>query len=209
MTKCALLFVLLCPALAAAQDRSPDARAESASTDPGSSIRKGAWDFGLIASGGNGLGFAANTQFASAGGRLGLVLTKEHGTGWRRGNFEWAIEILPLYAVRTPRGAVYGGSIVPAMWRWNFTSSRTIAPFASVGGGILFSTHNLPPGNTSAVNFTPQLAMGVNFFVKPKGAFLFEGAYVHHSNAGLGTDNPGYNAALFVSVGYTWFGRQE
>ena len=36
---------------------------------------------------------------------------------------------------------------------------------------------------------------------------MFEGAYVHHSNAGLGTDNPGYNAALFFTIGYTWFNR--
>jgi hypothetical protein len=38
---------------------------------------------------------------------------------------------------------------------------------------------------------------------------MIEGAYVHHSNAGLGTHNPGYNAAVFVTIGYTWFKRPD
>ena len=68
---------------------------------------------------------------------------------------------------------------------------------------------NLPPGDTSWVNFTPQVAMGANVFVKSRAALALEGAYVHHSNAGLGTENPGYNAALVFTVGYSWFRRKE
>ena len=134
MTKFALVLVLLCPARAAAQDIVQDTRADSAPAYVSSSVRKGAWDLSVIASGGNGLGFAANTQFVSAGGRLGLILTDEHGTGWRRGNFEWAVEMLPLYTVFTPRRVVYGGSFVPAMWRWNFTSGKKNCPLCFARG---------------------------------------------------------------------------
>jgi hypothetical protein len=100
--------------------------------------------------------------------------------------------------------------VKPAIWKWNFTSGKTVAPYVSVAGGILFSTQNLPPGNnTSWVNFTPQAALGANIFLKPRKALLIEAAYVHHSNAGLSTYNPGYNASLFFTVGYSWFRRGE
>jgi hypothetical protein len=204
MMKYALVVALLCSATVTAQEGPTSTQFQVTS-----SLKKGTWDLGLVVSGGTGLGFATDTHFASAGGRVGLILTKEHGSGWRRGNFEWVVEALPVYMVFTPRRAVYGGSFVPALWRWNFTSGRAIAPYASIAGGILFSTRNVPPGDTSWVNFTPQAAVGVNVFVKPGGAAVIEGAYVHHSNAGLGAQNPGYNASFFFTIGYTWFKRRE
>ena len=134
MTKFALVLVLLCSARAASQDIAQDALADSAPTEVSSSVRKGCLGFGCVR-------FRRKRpwlchQYAICFGRRppGLILTKEHGTGWRRGNFEWAVEMLPLYTVFTPRRAVYGGSLVPAMWRWNFTSGRRIAPYASHRG---------------------------------------------------------------------------
>jgi lipid A 3-O-deacylase len=201
--KFALAILLLASAkIAVAQDFS------SASL-PARSLAKGSWDLGLLAGGGTGVGYARKTQFAYAGGRFGRILTNEHGSGWRQGNFEWAVEILPLYTVFTPTGVVRGGSFKPAVWRWNFTSGKSIAPYVSAAGGILFTTGNLPPGNTSWVNFTPQAALGANLFLRPGKALSIEGAYVHHSNAGLSSFNPGYNASLFFTIGYSWFRRGE
>jgi hypothetical protein len=201
--KLALMVLLLASTRAAfAQDFS--------STDlPAQSLTKGTWNFGVLGGGGTGLGYAKTTQFAYAGGRVGLILTGDHGTGLRRGNFEWAVELLPLYTVLTPSGAVHGGSLKPAVWKWNFTSGKMVAPYVSIAGGILFSTRNLPPGNTSWVNFTPQAAFGANLFLKPGKALVIETSYVHHSNAGLSTYNPGYNSSLFLTIGYTWFKRRE
>jgi hypothetical protein len=155
------------------------------------------------------LGYAKDTQFMYAGGRVGRIITKDYGDGLRRGNFEWAVEMLPLYTVLTPHGSVYGGSFKPAVCKWNFTSGKTVAPYVSMAGGILFSTRNLPASNTSWVNFTPQAALGAHLFLKPGKALLIEGAYVHHSNAGLSAYNPGYNASLFFTIGYSWFRRWE
>jgi hypothetical protein len=204
----ALTFLLLASATTAAAQsysvqNSPDASL------PSMSLTKGAWEFAVLGGGGAGLGYARRTQFVFAGGRIGRILTKDHGEGLRRGNFEWAVEILPVYEVLTPAGSIYGGSFKPAVWKWNFTSGKTVAPYFSIAGGILFSTGNVPPGDTSWVNFTPQAALGANIFLKRRQALLIEGAYVHHSNAGLSSFNPGYNAALFFTVGYTWFRRGE
>jgi len=201
-----LLLLLACAVTASAQDLTST---NSIASAPAQTITKGAWDFGVLFGGGPGLGYAKDTRFVYSGGRVGLILTKDHGEGRGRGNFEWAVEMLPLYTVLTPAGSVYGGSFKPAVWRWNFVSGEKIAPYVSVAGGILFSTRDLPAANTSWVNFTPEAALGAHVFLKPGRALLVEGAYVHHSNAGLSSYNPGYNASLFFTIGYTWFKRGE
>jgi hypothetical protein len=89
--------------------------------------------------------------------------------------------------------------------QWNFTRGKKIAPYIQAEGGVLFSTHNLPPGNTSYVNFTPGGAFGVHIFTRQGRALQLEGAVLHHSSASLGTTNPGYNAAFLFTIGYTWY----
>jgi hypothetical protein len=192
-----LLSLLLC-GVAVAQG--PLAQ-ESASH----SLRKGTWELGLFGGGGAGLASVDDTRFVYLGGRVGRVLIQDRFSGWRRGNLEWAIDLMPVYTVFALNNPVYGGSFKPAIWQWNFTSGKKIAPYASIAGGILFSTSNLPPGDTSWVNFSPQVAFGAHIFVNSGRAVLLEGAYVHHSNSGLGTFNPGYNASILFTVGCSWF----
>jgi lipid A 3-O-deacylase len=178
------------------------ARAQSLTAQ---SLTRGAWELQPFVGGGSGLGHADTTQFLIAGGRIGKILSKDHLRGWARGNFEAAIDLMPLYLVMQPGGTVYGASFKPAIFQWNFTSNHKVAPYALIGGGVLFTTSNVPPGNTSYVNFTPQLALGFRFFTRPKRSWNFEIQGVHHSNASLGHLNPGLNASLIFTVGYSWF----
>lgn len=193
-----IIFMLLATCLAAGQPA-------SAQQMPSESLVKGAWDMGVLTGGGTGLGASSNTRFVFAGGRIGRILTKEHLHGWLRGNFEWAVDLMPLYTVLPPNRAVYGGGFKPAVWQWNFTSGKRIAPYAVIAGAIVFSTANLPPGNTSDVNFAPQAGFGMNVFDRRGHALRFEAAIVHHSNSRLGTLNPSYDASLFFTVGFSWF----
>ena len=193
-----ILFLLALGSTAAAQDTA----LQDVARNP---LTKGTWELGLFASGGQGVLNASNTQFAAAGGRVGVILTKDHLSGWLRGNFEWAFDVMPVYTIITPHGAVYGGSLKPIIWRWNFTRGKTVVPYVAAAGGIVFSTANIPPGDTSSVNFTPQALFGADIFVKRSSALFLECAVVHHSNDNLGTLNPGYDAALFFTVGYSWF----
>jgi hypothetical protein len=197
-----LFLILICSGIAVAQDAN-----SSSGGLPSQSIREGAWELGFFGGGGNGLAYAQHTRFAYAGARAGLVLTKDHFSGWRRGNFEWAIDVMPVYTVFTPARPVYGGSFKPAIWKWNFTSGKRLAPYIVFAGGIVFSTSNIPPGKTSWVNFSPQAALGTHIFSKAGRALFVEGSYVHHSDAGLSAMNPGYNASLFFTIGYEWFKR--
>lgn len=188
----ALLLLLIAPA-AFAQDLTSQA------------LTDGAFEIEPLIDGGTGAGHSDNTQFLIAGVRFGKVLTGDHLGGWFHGNFEYAGEALPLYLVMQPGGTVYGGSFKPIIFEWNFTRHRKFAPYAFIAGGVLFTTSNVPPGNTSPVNFTPQGAFGFRIFTRPKHSWDIEIQGVHHSNASLGTLNPGLNGSVMISIGYSWF----
>jgi hypothetical protein len=171
---------------------------------------QGTWDLGAFLGGGTGAGKSSNTQFLFAGGRAGLVLSPDLFTSTPiRGNFEYAVEVMPVYTVFTPSGAVYGASIKPFVFRWNFTANQRVVPYLHVSGGVLFTTSDVPPPNTSSINFTPQIGGGIHYFVRSNRSVDFGVDVVHHSNASLGDHNPGYNASLFFSVGYSWYKHRK
>jgi lipid A 3-O-deacylase len=172
---------------------------------PSQSLVKGTWEFQPIIGGGTGLAKSSSTQFLLVGARVGRIVTAEHLHNILRGNFELAADFMPLYLVMQPGGTVYGGSFKPVIFKWNFTSHQKIAPYALIAGGIIFTTSNFPPGNTSTVNFSSQAAIGFHFFTRPRRAWDFEAQLVHHSNASLGHLNPGLNASLLFTLGYNWF----
>lgn len=208
-----LVAGLLCFAtLLAAQTTSSTAgQTSTASPDPpqdfrAQTLKKGAWELGVLAGGGTGLGKSDNTQFFYAGGRAGYILTGEHLPGLLRGNFEWAVDVLPLYPILTPDGGgIYGASIKPAIWQWNFTSFKKFAPYVAAAGGVVFTTSNVPPGDTSTINFTPQFVVGTHYFFERRRALFFEGSLGHLSSASIGPHNPGYNVTLVFTVGLSWF----
>jgi lipid A 3-O-deacylase len=188
-----LFLALLLATVATAQDL------------PSTSLTRGTWDLGAFAGGGDGIGKSDNTQFFIVGGRVGRILTGEHLSGWARGNFEWAVDLMPVYVVFPPLNAVYGGSFKPVVWQWNFTSAKKISPYVALAGGVVFNRSNIPPGDTSYVNFTTQGVFGVHLFTRQSRALQLESAFGHLSSASLGNHNPGYNAFFTLTVGYTWY----
>lgn len=192
MKKATLLLLLACAASAAAQ------------ADPTETLRKGTWDVGVWAGGGTGVGARSHTQFFNTGFRFGRVMTDYHGQGWYRGNFAFAVDLIPVYYVFQEK-AIYGGSFNPVLLKWNFASRRRVSAFAEAGGGVLFTTSEVPEGDTSRVNFTPQGGMGLHYFTRERQAVTFTGKWVHISNAGLSDPNPGINSAFQFTLGYTWF----
>jgi lipid A 3-O-deacylase len=170
-----------------------------------SSLTRGTWEVGVFAGGGDGFGKSDNTQFMVAGSRIGWVLTGNHLPWIFRGNFEWAVDLMPVYIVFPPNSAVYGASFKPAIWQWNFTHWKKASPYFAAAGGVLFTRQNIPPGDTSQVNFTPQADFGVHIFTREGRAITLELDAVHHSNASLGNQNPGYNGSYFFTIGYTWY----
>jgi lipid A 3-O-deacylase len=213
--KAAALVLLLCTASLLATN----AQGQSSQT-----LRKGAWDLGLWTSGGfSASGGIGDTNLFNAGFRVGKILTNEHGRSWYRGNLEAAADVIPVTlvfqetvrpliciqifpppCVPTRRDeTVYGGGFNPLLTRWNFTAPRRFAPYVELGGGLLFTTSDVP-AFTSNINFTPQFAIGTHIFTRERRSVSIDTRYVHISNAGLSSLNPGINTVQF-SLGYHWF----
>jgi lipid A 3-O-deacylase len=188
------LLLLLCTVAAVAQDKT------ASDNLPSASLQKGTWELGVWTGGGHALtGSTKHTGVWNAGFRFGRVLTAEHGPGWLRGNLEWAGDIIPAYVI-FQNTTVYGAGINPALLKWNFTHGRKIAPYFELGAGLLLTRADVPPA-TSPLNFTPQAGLGLQIFTREKRAVTLGAKYVHISNAGLSTPNPGINTFQF-SVGY-------
>jgi lipid A 3-O-deacylase len=117
-------------------------------------------------------------------------------------------------------GTFTGASITPIMLRWNFTRGGRLMPWIQAAGGVLWTDHKYPAvgdlnagdptqtgpnADTSVWNFTPQGGIGAHYFMKPKRSLDFSINGVHISSASLGDKNPGVNASVQASVGYTWW----
>jgi hypothetical protein len=130
-------------------------------------------------------------------------------------------------------GTFTGVSITPAILRWNFTRGERWMPWIQGAGGLIWTNHKYPafgvplpaPGptgivlldgqyyldndgpsaDTSVWNFTPQFGVGAHYFVKPRRSIDFSANAVHISSASLGDKNPGVNASVQLSVGYSWW----
>jgi hypothetical protein len=192
-----LIFVLLFSCAVAGMAQSGDDAA---------AIRHERWNAGVLASGGTGLNDRINVQFVRAGIRVGRVLTGELGSGFARGTFEVDSEIMPLDGVLWGGYRnVYGFGVNPLVMKWNFTRGRNAIPYFLAQGGMLWSADNVPPGNTSKINFTSGAGVGLNYFLRPRRSVNWDVRATHLSNASLGAHNPGVNASLQFSVGYNWW----
>jgi len=167
-------------------------------------LHKGATQREVFADFGNGVGKRSSTHIFFAGGRWGWILTHDHLGGPLRGNLEYAVDVIPLFAVAQPVANAYGGGFDPFILKWNFTSAKRVAPYLEFGGGVLFTNNDVPP-NTNNVNFTPQAGLGIHILRGENHALTFSVKYMHVSNAKLATNNAGLNATVQFLLGYTWF----
>jgi hypothetical protein len=125
-------------------------------------------------------------------------------------------------------GTFTGASITPIILRWNFAGSRRVAPWAQGAGGLLWTNHkypafggpplsstagfsystlgdNGPNDETSVWNFTPQFGVGVHYFTSARRSIDLGANAVHISSASLGDKNPGVNASVQFTLGYSWW----
>jgi hypothetical protein len=145
------------------------------------------WEIGAFFQSGFGTGDRNDFTFASAGARLGKVITDQHLPGLLRGQFEYAGELMPYWQsftpaphsveteYATPDGQIgccvevpYGGgtytgfSITPIILRWNFVPTRRFAPWFQGAGGLIYTTHKYPP-DVLVIHGTPGGTSVFNF----------------------------------------------
>jgi hypothetical protein len=125
------------------------------------------WEYGVLFQGGVGLEDRTDFSFVLAGVHLGKVLTPEWGTGVLKGNFEYSVEVFPLWQSYTPKfptlhcpagtvvatqcygpvnagGTYRGASITPIQMRWNFTHGKRLMPWIQAAGGVVYTTRKYP-----------------------------------------------------------------
>jgi len=125
-------------------------------------------------------------------------------------------------------GTFSGVSVTPIILRWNFSGTRRFAPWMQGAGGALWTNHkypafggpalnatggfsystlgdNGPNDDTSVWNFTPQFGVGVHYFTRPNRSIDLGANAIHISSASLGDKNPGINASVQFTLGYSWW----
>lgn len=136
-------------------------------------------------------GGRSGTGAFNAGLRYGWIISDLHLPGFLRGRFEYAVDAVPLFLVFQPANTAYGVGFNPLGLKWNFERHGRFSPYLELGGGVLFTNHNVPT-YTNDVNFTPSAAFGTHV-LGAKYNWTVELRYLHISNAGLATPNPGIN----------------
>ena len=164
---------------------------------------QGGRDLQIWAGGGHGTnGSQSGDGVFNVGVRYGWILTAPHGPGFLRGNFEYAVDVLPLFLVTQQTGTAYGFGVDPFALKWDFSARGRVVPYVELGGGTLFTNVKTPPG-TSHVNFTTTGAFGMHF-LRSKYNWSAEVRFMHISNAGISRPNPGINTVQ-VRLGFGLF----
>ena len=172
-------------------------------TSSAAALNQGDWNIGFWTGGGAALSEKGNdTNLWLTGIRAGKVLTKERGSGLFRGNLEYGVEFIPIFLV-IQDSTVYGFDFTPLLLKWNFSTDKSALPYFEFGAGMLVSSDDVPE-KTSTFNFTPQAGFGLHVLTRNNQAVTFTVKYMHISNGGLRSPNPGLNSIQFF-VGYNWF----
>ena len=158
----------------------------------GQQPEQGAHEIQIWTGGGHSVpGGTANTGIWNLGVRYGWVLTAPHGPGFLKGSFEYAIDAVPVFIVFQPPNTAFGAGLNPLGLKWNFVPHRSITPYAELGGGTLFTNHDVPTF-TSTVNFTTTGALGMHVG-RGRHNVSVDVRFMHISNAGVASLNPGIN----------------
>lgn len=196
----AALMASSVPAMAQSAEPPPEPPAEEAGLAP-----RGANEWNIGASGGWGaqlFGHGIDNSFGFPTLAWAHVLTRPSGPGFLRGQFQWGVEVIPLFVQFAPYRA-YGVGVSPILWRWNFMPRGRLAPFAELGGGLLWTNVDVPPDTTRA-NYTAHVTLAMRIRGgKARGAF-FGYRFEHISNGNRVETNPSVNAHGFL-VGWSLF----
>ncbi len=153
--------------------------------------------------GGHGInGSQSGTGAWNLGLRYGLILTSPHGPSFLRGQLEYAFDVVPAWVIVQKTNTAYGGGVNPFVFKWIMTSPKKVKPYVVMEGGTLFTNTNVPEG-TSQINFTTSGGFGAHFLGE-RHNFTAEVRFMHISNAGLSTPNPGINT-IQVRIGFGAF----
>ena len=169
-------------------------------------LLQGTNEFSLWAGGSpDSFGNIEDRQVLLVGLRYGRVLA-----AWDWVSLEYTLDVFPAAVVfepndaRTGNSTIYGAGLSPLGFKLRFAQQSRIKPFLAASVGFLYFEHDIPLRDTSRFNFTPEIGLGIDFFVTPKTAITIGYKFHHMSNAGISSRNPGLNSNVIYS-GFSFF----
>lgn len=104
-----------------------------------------------------------------------------------------------------PTAAYLAGNAV--IFRLDGREHGRWVPFFDAGAGVERTplSHHVPEVDGST-QFTPQGGFGLQYFLAPQRALVFEWRTLHMSNANLVPPNMGFNSSM-LTVGFRWLRR--
>src|ERR1700690_2246963 len=144
--------------------------------------QNGKWDLSVWVTGATGeenRNSFTEAQIWTAGVFVGRVITDKIGSGWRGGNLEYGVNLMPVFVQRRPE-ALYGGGLDPVVVRWNSSlHAGRVVPYIELAGGAVLTNTNLPRGDTSNFNFTVKGGGGIHLFTKNRQSLEIGCRYYH------------------------------
>jgi hypothetical protein len=192
------LFLVLATVCLRAQSTQQNAGAISPLNETGT------WDLSVWvneAIGNSAYGDVGDGLVSMAGFRTGYVFARPAIHGPMRGTLEYFFVGIPVFVLTKPQ-AIYGGGISPVGLKWNFENRRQ--PYLQISLGGILSTRNVPPGDTSNLNFTVSADGGMAIARHENRAITANVGFWHLSNAHMGRTNPSLNALTF-GIEYHWY----
>jgi hypothetical protein len=112
---------------------------------------------------------------------------------------------LPPYPHTSPAHTVYGFAVAPLGFTLEIAPARRVHPFAETMEGIIASTEPIPENlpNASGLNFLFDLGGGLRWRVAPRRAISIGYRFLHISNAGTTSFNPGVDNNV-IYLGYSF-----
>jgi opacity protein-like surface antigen len=172
-------------------------------------LAKGANEFGLWAGGSpdssSFIGHAEDRNLFIFALRYGRVFA-----AWESLTLEYTLDIVPAAVVFEPdrvrrgRSTIYGAGLSPLGIKINFAQESWIKPFLAASVGFLYFQEDVPVPRSSRFNFTPEIGLGVQFFLTPKRAVTLGYKLHHMSNANTGRSNPGMDSHV-IYAGVSFF----
>jgi lipid A 3-O-deacylase PagL len=183
--------------------------AEPAATISAYALTKGTNEFGVWTGGSPDsskiIGNVEDRKLFLLALRYGRVLG-----AWESITLEYTLDIFPAALVFEPghvrRGSStqYGAGLSPLGFKVNFGQQSWIKPFIATSVGFLYFDADVPVPHSSRFNFTPELGLGVQFFLAPKRAVTLGYKLQHMSNGGISGRNPGMDSHVFYA-GFSFF----
>ena len=210
LAACALLAgcTLLSPIRVQAQTSATDPQPIRAVTTeaPAYSANRGHWNLGAQV--GYSMEYGSNwhevshIQMLIAQPQLGFIVRDFQRSPVRR--FEIVDEGILGGAVHPGRSYLAGNAL---LFRFDGKEHGRWVPFLDAGAGVQrTSLSNHVPEVNGFTQFSPQGGFGVQYFIQPQRALVFEWRTLHMSNANLVPPNMGFNSTM-ITVGFRWLRR--